>query len=232
MAELTEAGQQALEATAARHGVSREAVLVLLRALAAGGGAMAQFSHPELGGLGQWSAAGTTSGTTSGMTMIGDMFDGALRARVEALCLEVAGLLRDSSPFLPAAAPRLGGGGWWPAELGAPSASGGQDDMEYAVFPAARRLAMRQAGKVRVFETGEHRIGGVSQRQGGGQVVRFGAGGGEIGLEVLREVGAPIRATAEGDPLALIGRLAELHRQGVLTAAEFQAKKAELLGRL
>ena len=46
-----------LEAVGRAHGFSLAATLCLHRALAAGGG-MAQFSHPELGGLGQWAGGG------------------------------------------------------------------------------------------------------------------------------------------------------------------------------
>jgi hypothetical protein len=42
---------------------------------------MAQFSHPELGGMGQWSG---------GMTMIGDLSNSELKGRVERVCLELA----------------------------------------------------------------------------------------------------------------------------------------------
>ena len=44
----------------ARYGVSQEAIDVLREALRRGGGRQAQFSHPELGGMGQWSAGGMT----------------------------------------------------------------------------------------------------------------------------------------------------------------------------
>jgi hypothetical protein len=239
MRELTEAGERQVAAIAARHGVGREAALVLLHALAAGGGRMAQFSHPELGGMGQWSQGG--------MVMVGDMFNQGLKAKVDALCGELAGLVQGGEPVF-AAAPAGGADGWWPAGLGSPASSGSQNGMGYALFPEARRLAVRQDGRVRVFDTGEHRIGGVSQQQGSGRVLAFSGDRGEVRLESLREVGdgeapapgesppgpaaAPQPAAGGGDPLALIGRLAELHRQGVLTEAEFQAKKAELLRRL
>jgi hypothetical protein len=36
----------------------------------------------------------------------------------------------------------------------------------------------------------------------------------------------------EGDPLAVLERLAKLHEQGVLTPEEFATKKAEILGRI
>ena len=65
---------------AERYRVSEEAVRVLRRALERGGGRLAQFSHPELGGYGQWML---------GMTQIGDMFNYELRDRVERLCQEL-----------------------------------------------------------------------------------------------------------------------------------------------
>jgi hypothetical protein len=52
---------------------------------------MAQFSHPELGGMGQWSMGG--------MIMVGDMFNNGLKARVDALCNDLSALLRGPSPF-------------------------------------------------------------------------------------------------------------------------------------
>ena len=82
MRELTPEARRLVEDLRRRHGVSGDAVLTLLRALIAGGGAMAQFDHPELGGMGQWSRGG--------MVMVGDMFDHALKARVDALCSELA----------------------------------------------------------------------------------------------------------------------------------------------
>ena len=63
MHELTPEGQQIVTDAAQRHRVSADAVLTLLRALVVGHGTMAQFNHPELGGMGQW--------TQGGMTMVG-----------------------------------------------------------------------------------------------------------------------------------------------------------------
>ena len=48
------------------HGISEEAVKAVFDALRRGGGTMAQFSHADFGGMSQWS---------SGMTMVGDMFN-------------------------------------------------------------------------------------------------------------------------------------------------------------
>ena len=151
-----------LEALARQHGVSQEAVRVLQQAVQRGGGHQAQFSHPELGGMGQWSSGG--------MTQVGDMFDTALRDKVAALCAALAQQPQAAPPHpQPAAQPD----DWWPEGLGAPSAAGAQNSMRYACFPDARRVAVEQAGVVTLYDTGEHRIGGVSQSQGGGQSLLF-----------------------------------------------------------
>ena len=63
-----------LAALAREQGVSEDAVKTVLDALRRGGGTMAQFSHAEFGGMSQWS---------SGMTMVGDMFNDSLRAKLE-----------------------------------------------------------------------------------------------------------------------------------------------------
>ena len=186
MQELTPEGQRIVQSIAERHGVSADAALTLLRALVAGQGAMAQFSHPELGGMGQWSQGG--------MTMVGDMFNQGLRARVDALCNELASLLR-AQPSLVAPLPsqsqsqsqfggsagvslfasgvRSSAGAWWPAELGSPSSAGAQNDMRYAVFPAAHRLAIEKSGRVTLYDTGDHVIAGVSQQQSADQSLTF-----------------------------------------------------------
>ena len=186
MQELTPEGQRTLQGIVKRHGVSTDAALTLLRALVAGRGGMAQFNHPELGGMGQWSQGG--------MTMVGDMFNQALRARVDALCTELASLLR-TEPSIVVAAPSqsqsqsqagvsssaslfvsgagAAAGAWWPTELGNPSSAGAQNDLRYAVFPATRRLAIERGGRVTVYDTGDHMISGVSQQQSGDQSLTF-----------------------------------------------------------
>ncbi len=148
-----------LDELAARHGVSAGAVQALQDALRRGNGRMAQFSHPELGGMGQWSAGG--------MTQVGDMFNAPLRDRVAALCAELATMPADIPT--PAASRRE----WWPAEFGQPSAAGSQDGMRYACFPDVRRVVLEQGGAVTVYDSGDHRISGVSQAQGPGQDLVF-----------------------------------------------------------
>src|ERR1700760_903941 len=111
--------ENAIVEIAQHHGLSREAVLAMLFALHTGGGTMAQFDIPELGGSGQW--------MRGGMTMGGNMFDHAVKARVDALCNELAQLLATTTVF-PASAAHGGAGfttgNWWPAELGVPSSAG------------------------------------------------------------------------------------------------------------
>ena len=272
MQDLTPEGRRTIESVAQRHGVSTDAVLTLLQALQAGNGAMAQFSHPELGGMGQWSQGG--------MTMVGDMFNQGLRARVDALCTELAGLLRaqpglmaapvqaqaqiqpgsdaGASLFVPRAARS---GAWWPAELGDPTSAGAQNDLRYAVFPAARRLAVEHGGRMTLYDTGDHVITGVSQQQSGSRSLTFTSQHGLVRLSDLPVITPerpapaspqpkteppvpmpPVKAEPEPparapdrsseDVLTTLERLAELHRKGVLTDQEFTAKKAELLGRL
>lgn len=171
MQQLTPAGQQAIRDLAQRYAVSIDAVQTLLVAVNAGGGSMAQFYHPDLGGGGQW--------MRGGMTMVGDMFNSNLQGLVANLCSDLSSLLNSTQVFLPPATPSYGGqsqyqggnfgGGnnWWPGELGSPSSSGGQNDARYAYFPAARRLAILRNGQVTIYDTLDHQIGGVQQQQGG-----------------------------------------------------------------
>ena len=163
---------------AQRHGFSPDAVRAVAEALRRGGGGMAQFSHPELGGMGQWSAGG--------MIMIGDMFNNGLKARVDALCRDLA-----AAPGpVPAAAEQQPAQtrDWWPDNLGSPSATGGQNDMRYACFPDQRRLAVMRDGHVHIYDTGDHRISGFSQQQSGSQSLTFSSQKGTVQLEDLKEV--------------------------------------------
>lgn len=254
MDELTPAGREAVADLQQRYGVGEDAVRTLLRAVAAGGGSMAQFSHPELGGMGQWSQGG--------MIMVGDMFNNALKARVDGLCSELSRRLSET-PLLAAPARAAAGGGgmmamgqaWWPDDLGVPAATGGQNDMRYAWFPQMRRLAVQVGSDTRVYDTGEHMIGGFGQQQGGDRSITMSSQLGTVRLADLPVVsgGAPAPAAqpptpaspspqveraveqagaAGGDVIAQIERLAQLRDRGVLSPEEFASAKAELLKRL
>ena len=56
---------------------------------------------------------------------------------------------------------------WWPADLGHPSTAGAQGGLRYAVFPDARRLLVDRDGTVTAYNSGDHRITGVSQGDDG-----------------------------------------------------------------
>ena len=57
MHQLTPAGQQIVNDLSQRHGFSPDAVTHMMFAVLHGHGSMAQFSHPEFGGSGQWMRA-------------------------------------------------------------------------------------------------------------------------------------------------------------------------------
>jgi hypothetical protein len=177
-----------------------------------------------------------------------------------------------------------GGAASWPEELGHPASTGAQNDMRYGVFPESRRLAVEMGGRMAVYDTGDHRITGVSQQQGGDRSLTFTSQHGLVRAsdlrrieieadedspaptgdvadipkamaDVLPSVPGPINpvdtpspeprkkpapdaktppkaATGGDDIIALIQKLADLKANGILTEAEFEAKKTELLSRL
>jgi hypothetical protein len=195
--------QRQIEDFAQRYGVSSQAVTTLLQALMAGNGTMAQFSHPELGGLGQWSRGG--------MTMIGDMFNDALKAKVDGLCSELASLLSSESSWRRPESTRRqmqtqsgeGGHGevslfvpvtgiasdaWWESDLGPVTATGSQNNIRYAYFSAARRLAIKIGADVAIYDTEDHQIGGISQQQTGDASLTFVSQHGLVRIAELRAV--------------------------------------------
>jgi len=188
--------EHAIANFASRHEVSPEAVRTLLAAVVAGGGCQAQFDHPDLGGMGQWSRGG--------MLMVGDMFNNGLKAKVGALAEDLA-MLVDRETGLHADADGASSfvydAGRWPAELGRPSSTGSQNDMRYAVFPDTRRLAITVGGRTTVYDTADHRIGGLSQQQGGDQRMAFTSQHGPICLESLHILSHEGVTAPEGDDL-------------------------------
>jgi Short C-terminal domain len=153
-------------------------------------------------------------------------------------------------------------GDWWPADLRWPNSTGAQNNVRYAYFAQAQRLAIEVHGSVTVYDTLDHQIGGFSQQQSGGGSLSFSSQYGLIDVASLPVVSrdgmapmpmqasmqapAPFQnnvftpsapypaATEAGSPdiFAAIERLASLHAKGVLTDAEYGSKKAELLARL
>ena len=78
---------------------------------------------------------------------------------------------------------------WWPKGLSSPSSSGSQNGVRYAFFPDQRRLAVEQDGNIKQYDTGEHRISGVSQAHGSqGGNLRFTSQSGDVDPALLKEV--------------------------------------------
>ena len=203
MDQLTPEGLQVVNALAQRFGFSQEAVIQMMFAMVRGRGSMAQFNHHEFAGSGQW--------MRGGMLMISDMFNHALKARVDGLCQAIAAELDSQPDLFPSGSVQSqsqSGGGhslfepdprdtWWPRELGSPSSMGAQNAVRYAFFPAAARLAIEANGQVTVYDTGAHHIAGVSQQQGPGGAVVFTTPSGSISLASLSTIGGGLQAQSQ-----------------------------------
>ncbi len=254
MQALTPQGQQIVNDIAARYRLSVEAVVYMLGCVNLGGGSMAQFNCPELGGGGQW--------MRGGMTMVGDMFNHGLKMTVDNLCNELSNALASTQMYPPRPADSGFGGGqnWWPGDLGWPSSSGAQNNIRYAFFPQSRRLAIDLGGDVTVYDTLDHQISGVSQQQGGSTSLSFSSQYGTVSVNTLPIVSgagmpqapqtnfaAPASTQAPWSPapppqaapdissdaiMELLEKLGRLREMGVLTEQEFNTKKSELLNRL
>ena len=92
MRQLSAAGQQLISSIAQRHGFTVDGTLSMLDAVINGNGSMAQFSHPDFSGSGQW--------MRGGMTMVSDMFNHHLKGRVDALCAELSNLVANQPDLL------------------------------------------------------------------------------------------------------------------------------------
>jgi hypothetical protein len=145
---------------------------------------------------------------------------------------------------------------WWPSDLRFPDSTGSQNGVRYAYFGQARRLVIDVGGTITVYDTLDHQIGGFSQQQSVGGTLSFNSQYGLIdvaSLPVMSSNGQPPRPVSpaptapqnvestrqsgparvgDQDVFATIERLADLRAKGILGEDEFQAKKAELLGRL
>jgi hypothetical protein len=289
MRQLSPAGQHTIGDIAQRHGFSTDAVMGMLDAVINGNGSMAQFSHPEFSGSGQW--------MRGGMIMVSDMFNGHLKGRIDALCNELSNLVANQPDLVRTGSfqsqsqggyssgqqqSNYGGGGspqqqdgngfgaaslfvapsadWWGADLRWPNSTGAQNGVRYAYFAQARRLAIEINGRVTIYDTLDHNIGGFSQQQSYGGTLSFNSQYGLIdvgSLPVISVDGQAVVAavapaplpylpafeasvppsaspvpSAGGDVFAMIERLADLRAKGVLSDDEFNVKKAELLARL
>ncbi|MDM7952809.1 MAG: SHOCT domain-containing protein [Cyanobium sp. CZS 25K] len=223
MEQITEAGQKVASDLARQYGFSQDAVTHMMAAMLRGQGAMAQFDHPEFAGSGQWMRGGMLMLGDMFNHSLKARVDGLCQAIAAQLGSHQpqpvgTGSFQSQSSggwatasSLPAMAPMasMGAGGsplfvpdprdsWWPAELGAPAAMGTQNDMSYAFFPAAGRLAIRSNGQVSVYDTGHHQIAGLSQQQGSGGAVVFATPGGTVSLSSLTSTGGGSQQQSSG----------------------------------
>jgi len=294
MRQLSPAGQQAINDISQRHGFSFDAVMCMLDAVINGSGSMAQFSHSEFSGSGQW--------MRGGMIMVSDMFNNYLKGRIDSLCNDLANLVANQPDLIRTssfqsqsqgaynngqAQSNYGGGqqqqngngpmgpvslfvppapgtsgDWWPGDLRWPNSTGAQNGVRYAYFAQARRLAIEVNGRVTVYDTLDHQIGGFSQQQSYGGSISFNSQYGLIDVAslpiisidgVAQSAPAPAPAPAlnqsppqnnynaplpaqdfgqNADIFATIEKLADLRNKGLLTEQEFASKKADLLERI
>ncbi|MDO6761336.1 SHOCT domain-containing protein [Tamlana sp. 2_MG-2023] len=180
---FTEISFQNISNVANRYHVSVETTTELTHTLMATNGTMAQFYLPELGGGGQW--------MQGGMTMVGDMFNNQLRSLVDGLCNDLSNLIGQGAiQYKPlpkiknADGSQSSGTNWW-GDLGFPNSTGSQNGTSYAIFNGINRLAIQENGKVTVFDTLDHQIGGVGQQQGGNYSVSFSSQYGNVNLSTL-----------------------------------------------
>ena len=251
---FTEVSFQNITNVANRYGISVNAVADLTQTLMRSNGTMAQFNIFELGGGGQW--------MQGGMTMVGDMFNNQLKNTVDGLCVELSNLIQQGGiqyKPLPKVENQNGFSGDWWGDLGFPNSTGSQNNTSYAIFSNIGRLAIQENGKVTIFNTLDHHIGGVGQQQSGNYSVSFTSQYGSVDLNTLPIVSGednrpkpqpvdqpivqnepelfvqePSKDTSdfEEDIFAKIEKLAGLKDKGILSAEEFNNKKSDLLSRL
>ena len=259
----------------------------MLDSVIAGNGSQAQFSHPEFGGSGQWMRGGMIMLSDMFNNYLKGRVDG-LCSELSGLVASQPDLVRSGSfqsqsqggqqqanygggqqqqggygPVGPVSLyvpPEPGqSGNWWPGDLGWPSSTGAQNNVRYAYFAQPRRLAIDVNGKVTVFDTLDHQIGGFSQQQSYGGSLTFSSQYGLVDVASLPVVsvdgavpqqsptpattpppvpdqqtfsGSQPGAAPETGMFAAIEKLADLRSRGILSEEEFAAKKAELLSRI
>jgi hypothetical protein len=98
------------------------------------------------------------------MLMIGDMFNDRLKARVAALCIDVADALGEH-PVLEETDERSSAH-WWPTNFGAPINRGLSERHAVRILPEQQAAGDHDNGKMSTYDTGDHVIVGVSQRKG------------------------------------------------------------------
>jgi hypothetical protein len=207
--------QQTIGRLSERYGVSAEAVETLAQALERSGGRTVQFNHPDLGGYGQWMPGMIQIGDMFNHRLKARV-EGLCNDLSEALSRQKETSKHSASrdegshnsfnmepmkpmkpmepmkPMKPMQSFEAGKDQWWPKSLGdSPNSAGGQNNIRYAYFADAKRLAVDPGdGKVGVYDTGDHEIHGVQQSQSSGNPssVVFTSQNGEVKLDSLKRV--------------------------------------------
>lgn len=279
MRPLTPAGQQLINSIAQRSGFSTDAVQTMLEAIVNGNGRMAQFNHGEFGGSGQWMAGGMLmlgdmfnhqlKGRVDSLcyelsNLVASQPDllqsGSFQSQSQGNGFQQQGAAApgayssSNSPNSLFVAPEVVSD-WWGPTLRWPNSTGSQNNVRYAYFAQARRLAIEANDTVTIYDTLDHQIGGFGQQQAYGASLSFNSQYGLIDVGCLPVISvngvAPVtpvsqpqfqpqavapaasaNPAAETDIFTAIERLGQLYNQGILTSEEFTRKKAELLGRL
>ncbi|MES2257439.1 MAG: SHOCT domain-containing protein [Pseudomonadota bacterium] len=209
MLQLSSQGQQIIGDIARRHGFSVDAVLSMLQSVINGNGSMAQFNHFEFAGSGQWMSGGMTMLSDMFNNQLKNRVD-SLCSELARLIASQPDLVRSGSfqsqsqggqqqnnfggaLFQTANAPVNSGASlfvppaadWWGADLRWPNSTGAQNGARYAYFAQARRLAVEINGKVTIYDTLDHQIGGFSQQQSYGGSISFNSQYGLIDVGTL-----------------------------------------------
>ena len=279
MQQLSPAGQQIIDGIAKRYGYSSDAVLSMLQSVINGNGSMAQFNHPEFAGSGQWMSGGMTMVSDMFNNHLKGSVNN-LCSELSQLVAAQPDLLRSgsfqsqsqggqqqqnysggygsntrndtaangASLFVP---PAPGSSNdWWGADLRWPNSTGAQNDVQYAYFAQACRLAIRVNGRVTIYDTLDHQIGGFSQQQSYGGSLSFNSQHGLIDVARLPVVsidgvpqmagssnnGTPAPEFSQVTPAAAVPSGAGQQRETTSNAAELDIfatidKLAELRAR-
>ncbi|MDM0114116.1 SHOCT domain-containing protein [Variovorax sp. J22R133] len=292
MRQLSPAGQQVINDIAQRNGFSVDATLSMLDSVINGNGSQAQFNHPEFSGSGQWMRGGMIMLSDMFNNYLKGRVDGLCNDLSNLVAsqpdLVRTGSFQSQSQgngYNSGQAQTSYGGGnsqqqgsggfganslfvpgtsndWWPSDLRFPNSTGAQNGVRYAYFAQARRLAIEVNGRVTVYDTLDHQIGGFGQQQSYGATLSFNSQYGLIDVASLpvisvdgvapyvappapafNEQPAAVSSSNYGngnnaptgnqqDIFATIERLADLRAKGILSDEEFANKKAELLSRV
>jgi hypothetical protein len=169
-----------------RHAVSADAVRTIMQAL----------RRRHYGAI-QPSGVRRDVPMVTGMSMVGDMFNNSLKSKLDAVCTELAAYVAHT-PSTDQDRSHEGGevsyhssrrrSDWWPTNLGTASAVGAQNDLQYAIFPGTRRLAIKAGEHIEICDTANHRIFGVAQAQSVDQTLTFTSQDGLVRVKDLRKV--------------------------------------------